>query len=1049
LQGGFAPFDGKDAGTLKKLRQLAIRSGRCPKEFTDSNAGGDAMPRRSPLLVCLTLFVFVFLAVGQAPAEVKLPTLGDSSEIVVRAEKAERWQQGTEQIWRLLGKFELVQDGQRITGDEAIVWVDPNPPTPGQTDLVVYVEGNVTYKKGGKSAVRVTDETWLSRHSSNGGVHFKVPQVAGVPKVKPTILDRALAHRNPDNSGAIRRTQYTQYDVLPTPVAEEDRLVPGQRRVRFFPRSNSPVEMKSTRVEGTNQITCVISSGINLIIDGLPGYGAIDLSTDRLVVWTEASGASDFGSETRQTETIPLELYMEGNIVFRQGDREIRAERMYYDVRTQVGRILDADMLTPVASYEGKMRLRASMIQQNGPSHFFAEDGYLTSSRMGHPGYRLQLGSIEFEDHQQPIFNPISGEPLIDPATGQPVTNHQQRVTGKNGVLFLEAMPVFYWPWLSADVEDPTFYIRQFSIKNDSIFGTQVLTNWDGYEIFGVDNPAVGTDWDLTVDYLSMRGLGHGTTFGYDRNDFFYFPGQSAGLTDFWGIKDHGFDNLGRGQRHLALEKEYRYRWFWQHRQRLPYDLELSAELGWISDRNFLEQYYEREWDELKDETTGAILRQRTDNRSWSANADTRANSFFTQTEWYPRLDHFWIGQDLANETFTWFEHSSATYARYRIASEPEDPAQQAVFHTLPWEVTSKGERLFTTHEFDYPFQLGPVKVVPYGLGQFAHWGEDLGGDSLDRTYWQAGARASMPMWRVDPMVENRLLNVHGLAHKVVFDAEFSAAEADQSVDLLPLYDPLDDDSIENFRRRMAFLTFGTNTNPIMPRYPARFDPRYYAIRYGLPGNVTTPSAEVYDDMMAMRLGMRHRWQTKRGMPGNRRIIDWITFDTNATLFPRADRDNFGSSVGLIDYMFRWHLGDRLTLVSDGIFDTFDEGQKIMTIGGFLSRPPRGNAYMGLRIMDGPIQSQILTMSYNYRMSPKWVSSFGTSFDMGEAGNIGQRLAITRIGESLLVSVGMNVDASKGDVGVLLSIEPRFLPKNRLGQAGGVRIPVAGAYGLE
>ena len=115
-----------------------------------------------------------------------------------------------------------------------------------------------------------------------------------------------------------------------------------------------------------------------------------------------------------------------------------------------------------------------------------------------------------------------------------------------------------------------------------------------------------------------------------------------------------------------------------------------------------------------------------------------------------------------------------------------------------------------TTQEIDWPLQLGPVKVVPYALGQLAHWGEDINGDDLQRAYWQAGVRASMPMWSVVPEIESALWNVHGLAHKVVFDAEFSAADANRDVDDLPLYDPLDDDSIEAFRRRMAFLTFGT-----------------------------------------------------------------------------------------------------------------------------------------------------------------------------------------------------------------------------------------------
>ncbi len=55
----------------------------------------------------------------------------------------------------------------------------------------------------------------------------------------------------------------------------------------------------------------------------------------------------------------------------------------------------------------------------------------------------------------------------------------------------------------------------------------------------------------------------------------------------------------------LVPEKSYRYRLFWQHREMLPYDLQLTAEAGWISDRNFLEEYYKSEWETLKDENTG------------------------------------------------------------------------------------------------------------------------------------------------------------------------------------------------------------------------------------------------------------------------------------------------------------------------------------------------------------------------------------------------------------------------------------------------------------
>ena len=72
-------------------------------------------------------------------------------------------------------------------------------------------------------------------------------------------------------------------------------------------------------------------------------------------------------------------------------------------------------------------------------------------------------------------------------------------------------------------------------------------------------------------------------------------------------------------------------------------------------------------------------------------------------------------------------------------------------------------------------------------------------------------------------------------------------------------------------------------------------------------------------------------------------------------------------------------------------------------------------------------------------MSPKWVSSMGASFDFGSQGNLGEQFTVTRVGESFLISAGFNVDNTRNNVGASLSIEPRFLPKTRLGNVGGAR----------
>jgi hypothetical protein len=798
----------------------------------------------------------------------------------------------------------------------------------------------------------------------------------------------------------------------------------------------------------------VIDQGVNVIIEG-PGVevgplevSVIDISTDRLVVWARGIEVPDLGGQSDLPDDVPLEIYMEGNIVFREGERVVYAERMYYDVNNRIGIVLDAEMLTPVPNYEGILRLKTEVLEQIGPDRFRAENSFITSSRLGRPGYRIETGEAYLEDHQWPVLDPWTGEALRDPQTDQPLVAHERLATARNNFLYLGELPVFYWPYLATDLEDPSYYIRRARLKNDSVFGWQVLTDWDAYQLFGVRNAPPGTEWDLTADYLSERGFGHGTSFSYAGDEFMGLAGPASGLLDYWGIQDEGMDNLGRGRRSIAPEKDYRWRLFWRHRHLLPADFQLTAQLGWISDRNFLEQYYEREWDELKDQTTGVELKRFRDNSSWSVTTDYRINNFFTQTDWLPRADHFLLGQPLLNDLFTWYAHSHVGYARFNTLTPPDNPAPG--FSYLDWETTlpgglplsDRGERAATRQEIDLPLELGPFKVVPYALGEFAHWGKDRTGDDLQRAYGQLGVRASVPIWRVDPYVQSDLWNLRGLTHKVVFDLDASWSDADRDLDLLPLYDPLDDDSIEAFRRRFITTTFGG-------ALPPQFDERFYAVRSGLAGWVTSPATEIAEDLLALRLGVRQRWQTKRGMPGRERIIDWVTLDTHAVFFPEDDRDNFGEVLGLVDYDFRWHVGDRVTLLSQGYFDFFNDGAKVVSVGGFLSRPPRGSLYAGIHVLEGPFSNTVLSTSYTYRMSEKWVSSAGMSIDLGSQGNIGQRFSVTRIGESFLVSAGVNVDASRGNVGAHLAIEPRFLPKTRLGRAGGARIPVAGAYGLE
>jgi hypothetical protein len=334
-----------------------------------------------------------------------------------------------------------------------------------------------------------------------------------------------------------------------------------------------------------------------------------------------------------------------------------------------------------------------------------------------------------------------------------------------------------------------------------------------------------------------------------------------------------------------------------------------------------------------------------------------------------------------------------------------------------------------------------------------AYWQQDVTGADLTRAYGQTGVRASLPFWKANPAVQSILLNLNGMAHKVTLDAEFYYADASRDSDQLPLYNPLNDDAQEHFERRMRILggTFVGAPESVL----AKFDTRYFALRSGMQGNVTAPVTEIADDMLVLRGGIRQRWQTKRGMPGQQRIIDWIGLDLNATYFPKPQLDPFGETanlneyVGLVDYNFFWHIGDRLSLLSDGYIDTFGGGLRTISVGGVLNRPDRGRLYLGYRHYEGPFTSDVVAAAVNYRMSEKWSASLGATVDLGKTGNIGQRVRITRIGESLLMSLGFSFDATRDNVGIQLAIEPRFMSPGRLRRVAGVTVEPAGLYGLE
>jgi len=552
------------------------------------------------------------------------------------------------------------------------------------------------------------------------------------------------------------------------------------------------------------------------------------------------------------------------------------------------------------------------------------------------------------------------------------------------------------------------------------MFGAELNTVWGVDKLFGFDLPQ-GVNWDLLVDGYTKRGPAIGSRGNYDvYGQLLGIPTHITGEGLLYYVHDTGLDRLGLGRNSLAFPDANRGRALNRSRYEMPNGITLTNEFSYIfnNDRNFLEQYYEPEYDRGKDQENLVNLTKQQDNLYAGMMFQTRLNNIFDQTEWLPRVDLTVLGEPLLNNALSWSSHSWAGYGHIKPAQAPTNPAD--TFSPLPYFPDVQGLVTGTRHEVTLPFQIGAVKVAPYALGEAAYWQQNMAADNISRLYGSAGVRASIEFWRAMPEIQSSILGLNGLAHKIVLDADYSYSRSTQSLANIPQYNSFDEDAQERFRERFLNLEFGG-------ALPAQFDPRYYAVRTGAGQSVSAAYQELVDNQQVLRMGLRQRWQTKEGPVEHQRIKDWMSLDLEASVFPNASRDNFGSTFGLLTGHYMWQVGERTQFLANAVVDPFNQGQRVWNGGVLTQRGPRGSLYVGIReVQAGPVNSQLLTGSYSYRMSEKWVSTLGASYDLAERRDRGQSLTVTRIGEYMLFHVGAGYDRSRNNFSLNFMLEPRL-----------------------
>jgi len=806
--------------------------------------------------------------------------------------------------------------------------------------------------------------------------------------------------------------------------------VPGPPRVlRLGPRYGRLFEI-DTNIE---QKAIIVSGGVILHISNVEKIGLLDIEADNAVIWTKDNPQQFFQNmQGQQGETSrESEFFLSGNVVIRtlvnNEERTLRAEQVYYDVNRNVAVALQAQVKFRQRGFTEALHFKADEVFQINATEFKAVKAEVFSSRLpSDPGLKIVLAEAALSQRRVPRTN-LFGLRFIDRETGEPQDITERTFRGEGVTVRLGQVPIFYLPYIQGRITDPAGPLKGLNIRNDRIFGFQVLTEFDVHHLFGVIPPP-DTHWTLTADCLSRRGPVLGTYYEYRGSGLTGVSTRHAGSARILGIYDEGPDILGFGRG--GAHPNWRGRASWRHDEEFGAGWRLQGQVSLLSDRNFLEQYFKPEFDLGLNQETFAYLTKR--NPVWGASilVEPRLRNWVTETAWLPKAEGFLSGWTFFDRT-TYNAHTSIGYARSRPATVGPPPL-------LATEAAANTTRFDLWQDLSIPLNVGPWRVVPFGVIDFAAYSQDLTGTARGRFYGGGGVRASLPLSRLYADASSELFNLQGIYHKIQFSGTWYNAYSNVPHTLLPQLDRLNDDATDQALRDVTPLQPILNpANGVALATSPLFNPQRYAIR-----RLVDTRPDTLDSIHVFQLDLRQRWQTKRGFPGMQHTVDWLTLDLSTSIFPNATRDNFGNAVGFIEYDATWNVGDRTALVSSGWVDPFNIGAKYFTFGSFLNRPDRTTLYLGYRHTD-PIDSRLLSVAATYVFSPKYAMTGSSSFDFGNNRGLSHSLVLTRSGTDLQLNLSVSYNPIQNNFGFNVELLPIIAAARR----GGSSIAGNGLFG--
>lgn len=896
-----------------------------------------------------------------------------------------------------IGGFQATIGQRAVKSRDAVIWITPSKTTEGQPylGLTLYLSGDAEIKEPGGTVT--SDHILLMRGVNTHGQVTKLHDAHVEEDASQTALyEQALID--------LERTRLAEAEGRPSP----DIVRPGinaQRPPRVIRYRLPQVEPAET---ATHERVFVGTGGVYFSQDGGPDSAVIEIRADHAVVFpAEQAGSSIVGAFAGEPTSKPAEaeatpqptrhppeeekeqrggggllgvgegtssqvraVYLEGDVVLSAGTRFIRAHRLYYDFENERALILDAVFRADIPERGIPLYVRASEIRQLSAREFSAGNAVVTTSEFYTPHYHIGAEKIVIRDVTQ------------RDAQGDATTPVAGTYEMTNTTLNVEGVPVLWWPKSAGRLEETETLMRSFSTGYSSDFGAKIETSWNLFALAGVQPPP-GYQATLNLDYFSRRGPAIGVDVDYQQDDHF-------GLFRGYYIHDDGEDDLGPLRRDAEdPSTSERGRVLWRHRHYLPEDWEVTFEVSYISDDNWLEEYRRSEFQEDKDQETLVYLKHVKDTEAITFLANWRLLDFYTQTEHLPDLTYRRIG-DLFGPV--------VSYTEARIGAVRYLPDDRHYLDERRWSNQGRSDltsRQDARQEFEWPVKLGAVRLVPFATFRGSYWdGQPLGDGGLWRGMGTYGVRGSTSLSREYNDVHSELLDVNRIRH--VVQPDFAAWWSHSN----------------------------TRSELITP-----FD-------YGI---------ETIDAFYGMTAGMRQTWQTKRGPLDAQRTVDLLKLNLELGLFGNTDgRDDISNGYAnplrpensrTRNYFagdLQYRLSDTTSFLYDFNVDLNDLSYDRHDIAIAIERNPRLAYVLGLRYA-GDIEMNLVGGGWNYQLTEKHLTAVRAWWDI-DTGQLGEvTVAYVRKLPRWYMSIALEYDNIDDDFGVSLSLWPEGVPEWTLG----------------